>query len=223
MKFNCSICNKQGFKNFKSHLKNSHAMNEIMYLKDFPKETELYDKFLAHKKELDKAKSPNSLAFYLKKEMNNEEATTLRTEYQDFVSIKAIMSLYECSEKDAVEHQIIRNAKIRKTNELNNKWIPLERKSEVELYYRNTWILTEKNYKKYYDIINPNKYDRGNFTYHIDHKYSLQQGFLNSVDYKLIASPANLAMLYFRENSKKGANCSITLEQLEKEASKYEY
>jgi protein-tyrosine-phosphatase len=376
MKYNCSLCGKIGLKNFKTHLKRTHQTTEEHYLTLFPEEVETYEKFLEHKKYIDKTKSPNSIEFYLYAGMTEEEAkealeahrkklpfrkrenisttveywvkkgyteyeakkiisskqkergdvvlkkygnTETRTfnkdfvehrkqleidkisienscsiqeaeelyrhkritisprrveywlnkgyteeeskklvsewqklmsprtleywvnkgysieeaklkqaNYQDFSSITAIINLYDCSEQEAIEYQITKNAKVRATNELNSYWIPLDKKSECELYYRDVWRLTEKNYKKYYDVINPNNVKRGHFKnetnpWHLDHKYSIKQGFLDKIDYSLIASVANLQIILGKENIKKKDKCSISLEELKKEAAKYEY
>lgn len=376
MKYNCSLCGKQGLKNFKTHLKRTHKITEEDYLSQYPEEARQYELFLEHKKYLDRTKSPNSIEFYLhagmsedeakealeihrkklpfrkreninttveywikkgytedqakkiisnkqkergeaalkkygnvetrtynkefiehrkqleidnlsiefccskeeaeklfksrrinvsprrveywvskghtkeesiklvsewqkimsprtleywvNKGYNKEEAEIKRSEYQDFSSINAIIKLYNCSEKEAIEYQITKSAKVRSTNELNNNWIPLNKKSECELYYRDVWNLTEKNYKRYYTIINPNNLKRSHFKnetnpWHLDHKFSVKQGFLENVDYKIIASPANLEIISGKENSIKKDKCSISLEELKKEAEKYEY
>ena len=50
--------------------------------------------------------------------------------------------------------------------------------------------------------------------HHIDHMYSISQGFLNNVPPKTIGHFSNLQMLPAVKNITKGSSCSITLEDL---------
>jgi hypothetical protein len=54
----------------------------------------------------------------------------------------------------------------------------------------------------------------GKYDYHIDHKYSVYEGFKNNVDVKIISSKENLQMLYYLDNLSKGVGCSIQLGEL---------
>jgi len=56
--------------------------------------------------------------------------------------------------------------------------------------------------------------------YHLDHKYSIFQGFLDGVPADVIGSKFNLEMLPWRENLIKRTKCSISLEELMNEANK---
>lgn len=64
------------------------------------------------------------------------------------------------------------------------------------------------------DIINPLKYKRSQNDYHIDHKFSLKQGFLNNIPIEIITHPLNLQMIYCKENLSKQDSCCISLEDL---------
>lgn len=50
--------------------------------------------------------------------------------------------------------------------------------------------------------------------YHLDRKYSVIEGFKNNVEPKLIGNIKNLEFIPWKDNLKKRANCSITLEEL---------
>jgi len=52
--------------------------------------------------------------------------------------------------------------------------------------------------------------------YHLDHKYSVAEGFRNNVPVEIIGSIANLEFIPATDNMKKGAACSITEQQLRK-------
>jgi hypothetical protein len=83
-----------------------------------------------------------------------------------------------------------------------------------ELYYYNVKRLTEIIYKKYSYIINPLGLPRGRNEYHLDHKFSIYEGFRRNILPYIIASVNNLEMLKEAENISKGKNCSITEKQL---------
>lgn len=97
--------------------------------------------------------------------------------------------------------------------------IPDKFLSDYQKYRKLVKKLTEKTYKKYKDIINPNNFKRvtnGNIGYQLDHRYSIFEGFLNDVAPKIISSHHNLHMLEWYKNRKKGKDCSITLNELNK-------
>lgn len=81
--------------------------------------------------------------------------------------------------------------------------------------YRNkVRSLTAKNYRKYREVINPNEYNLSRTEYHLDHKYSIYEGYKNNVDVRVISSKENLEVIHSHENLKKQTNCSITLDEL---------
>ena len=75
-------------------------------------------------------------------------------------------------------------------------------------YQREVSKLTEQNYAKCIETINPNRYPRtisgveGGFQ--LDHKISIRYGFDNNIEPEIIASVENLQMLPWIENVKKG-------------------
>ena len=85
---------------------------------------------------------------------------------------------------------------------------------KVENYKKQVRSLSAKTYKTYKDIINPNNLKKGKKDYHIDHKYSLYEGYKNNVDVRIISSKENLQMLKYSENLSKQGKCDITLEEL---------
>ena len=64
------------------------------------------------------------------------------------------------------------------------------------------------------NIINPNNLKRGHKLYHIDHKFSVKRGYLLGLPIEIITHPANLEMLYYRDNMVKSDKCSITIQDL---------
>ena len=55
---------------------------------------------------------------------------------------------------------------------------------------------------------------RGRTKYHIDHRYSKKEGFLNNIEPHIIGNIENLELLYFTINCSKKCSCSITINEL---------
>lgn len=87
-------------------------------------------------------------------------------------------------------------------------------KNGWDLYYFLVWKYTKHNYKLYKNKINPNNLKRSTGHYHLDHKFSISQGFKQGILPQIIGSANNLEMLNHSNNISKGAKCSITLEEL---------
>jgi hypothetical protein len=81
---------------------------------------------------------------------------------------------------------------------------------EFKKYRRKVYYWSSKN-----DLTQlTNHNNRGLTDYHLDHKYSITEGFKNKVPPKIIGSIYNLEFLLYTDNVKKGTKCSITLEKL---------
>lgn len=90
------------------------------------------------------------------------------------------------------------------------EWMHLNEKSDYELYSRLVWIETRKN-----NIKEMSNYDKRGVTgFHLDHKYSIFEGFKNNVPPHIIGGMKNLEFLPFAENCSKGRNCSVTLDEI---------
>jgi len=74
--------------------------------------------------------------------------------------------------------------------------------------------LTNENFCKYYYSINPKELKRAYKHYHIDHIYSIMNGFKNNIPAKVIANPTNLQMLWYKDNISKKDNSDITIDEL---------
>lgn len=96
----------------------------------------------------------------------------------------------------------------------NNKFEnAVKYKNGWDRYKFLVWYYTEKSYKKYYNQINPSSLKRDK-NHHLDHKYSIYEGFLNNVSPKIIGGYNNLEILESGENLKKHKKCSISLNEL---------
>ena len=85
--------------------------------------------------------------------------------------------------------------------------------NDKELYCSYVRLLTERTYLKYRDEIDP--YRLRSKSYHLDHRYSVVQGYYDRIDPKIIASKHNLEIIPGVTNSKKNSKCSISLSELQ--------
>jgi hypothetical protein len=86
---------------------------------------------------------------------------------------------------------------------------------EFILYKRKVRSISDKSYKEYAHIINPKNIPRSK-TWHLDHKFSIYEGFQSNVPPEVIGHWSNLTMLDNSTNQSKGTRCSLTLDQLVK-------
>lgn len=96
---------------------------------------------------------------------------------------------------------------------------PEEFLTEYQKYSKEVRRLTEKTYRKYKHVINPNSVKRvksGREGYQLDHKYSIIEGFLNDVEPSVISSRYNLQMLKWEDNIVKSGHCHISLKELKR-------
>lgn len=100
----------------------------------------------------------------------------------------------------------ISNARIR------NGATPKHLRSLRRLYYDTVWKITEENWRDHFDSINPERLNR---TYNaLDHIYSIQQGFRDSIPPYIIGHWTNLRVISLSENGIKGMRCDKSKEEL---------
>lgn len=104
--------------------------------------------------------------------------------------------------------------KNRRTQISSGRWIDPSMRSEWYRYKRNVRRLTRKNYLANKDYINPQDFPFGNALYHIDHIYSIKDGFKNGIPYQLIANKYNLRVVWHIDNKKKHTISEQTIQEL---------
>jgi hypothetical protein len=94
--------------------------------------------------------------------------------------------------------------------------IPIEQKNNYELYRKLVYRYTRMSLRNFNDTINPKKLKRGNKNgeYHLDHKFSISEGFKNNIPPFIIGSQYNLEYIPNKENLSKLSGCSITINDL---------
>ena len=82
-------------------------------------------------------------------------------------------------------------------------------RSAFQRYRREVQTLTERNYKQFKPLINPESLPRTKMGvvggYQLDHKISVKEGFERNLEPNLVASINNLQMLSWRENRQKAS------------------
>lgn len=99
--------------------------------------------------------------------------------------------------------------KIRKYKEENGEWIPLENYSDFKLYKRQVLAYTRKN-----NLESLKNYNLRSNAFHLDHRYSIKQGFKDNIPTYIIGNICNLEIISSKDNSIKKDKCSITKEEL---------
>jgi len=87
-----------------------------------------------------------------------------------------------------------------------------EEKTEKQKYYLEVLKYTNRSYVEFFDFIN-NENNRS-IDFHLDHIYSIYDGFKNKIDPIILGSIINLQLLPAKINIKKNKNSWITLDEL---------
>ncbi len=106
-------------------------------------------------------------------------------------------------------------SKIKHTNVTMGRWISDEQKSDMQKYYSVVWKFTRK--QNLNELKNIDKRGSLQFTkdaHHLDHKFSIKEGFVNCILPHYIGNINNLEMLPASINCSKGAKCSISIDDL---------
>jgi len=98
---------------------------------------------------------------------------------------------------------------IRKTHEDLGLWVTRSNRTDWSRYKQNVKRITQRNW-----LLHGYEYNKGLYDDHLDHKYSIYNGFKYNVPVEVIGSIVNLQILSARENQTKRESNSITLEQL---------
>ncbi len=93
--------------------------------------------------------------------------------------------------------------------------IPLELLDDFSYYSYIVWKTTKRQeIKLLKNFDKRGRIDLNKEAYHLDHQYSIREGFLNNIPTYIIGNIENLEMILGRDNCSKQANCSITIEEL---------
>lgn len=105
-------------------------------------------------------------------------------------------------------------SKMRKTFEAKGLWVPLDDMSDYMKYKKEVIRYTNMNNISEMENADKRGLAGSEGSYHLDHKFSIQQGYINKVPPEVIGSSSNLIFIPWEENVSKQAKCSIDLEEL---------
>jgi len=122
-----------------------------------------------------------------------------------------------CIEKYGVDNpsksdQVIN--KIKRSRVASGDWVSDADRDELELYRIAVKKISAKSYHDHYYKINPKNLPRSRYKYHLDHIFSVEEGFKQGISPEVIGHWTNLRMLWHLDNSVKNIKCHKTLEQL---------
>lgn len=132
---------------------------------------------------------------------------------------KSLQKRKKCCSRDCLNKYLIKiEARSGKNNSNfgNRKYTDLEYKNWQE-YKEKARIESYATYRLYKNKINPKNHKIGRYKYHLDHKYSIHDGFHNDVPIGIISHSNNLQILFCKDNLKKNKNSCITLNELKGE------
>lgn len=93
--------------------------------------------------------------------------------------------------------------------------IPLEKIEEFNIYSKKVRYLTRSGFLKNKKLIDGYEMkERDSKKYHIDHIYSISDGFLNKIDPEIISSYINLRVISKISNLEKGKKSDISIDEL---------
>lgn len=91
---------------------------------------------------------------------------------------------------------------------LNRQFIPSDKLEHYHKYRAEAWQITRLNAKHVPNIQNRSR------EYHLDHKFSVYEGYVNNIPPEIIGSVCNLEIIPAYDNLSKGSSCSITVDEL---------
>lgn len=103
-----------------------------------------------------------------------------------------------------------------KISQQSKEWHALTHKDKtaLKLYYHEVRLATNKSWYANFYRLNNGIQNKRSRELHLDHIYSISEGFKNSVPPEIIGHWTNLQLLPKLSNSSKGAKCFKTIEQL---------
>lgn len=110
-------------------------------------------------------------------------------------------------------NKIGRKISQKKTEFWNDVYKDVALPMSIKEYQKSVWRYTNKSYREEKQLLDPNNIRSTDW--HVDHKFSISEGYRNNVAPEIIGHIANLRMLDRHTNCAiKGSKCSITLNEL---------
>ena len=81
-------------------------------------------------------------------------------------------------------------------------------------YNKMVRAITARIYRQHSNLINPLNLELGRGKYHLDHKFSISEGYKLNIPPQIIGSKENLEIITEKENCSKQQKCSISYDEL---------
>jgi len=209
----CEICGEQMKQITPNHLKYKHQSTLKEYINSYPKSKLLSDSLRKELRNKNPMKSSNSIKKIAETKLqkhgnpnyNNieKQKSTIKNRY----NISNIMQLPHNIERAKKQLDLIRERKY-----LSGEWIPAELKEGYIGYRDVVRLLTEQTFKKYYYKINNS--DKRSKEWHLDHKYSIKDGYMNGIPAWMLAIKENLEIVHHTINESKNSKSTIGINEL---------
>ena len=145
---------------------------------------------------------------YLVNELNSEDIGNILGFSKTFICKYIKTTDYQRSSSERVSR-----ACVKRFNNISYDEY-LKNLPEYKNYKYRVYILTRKQNLNLLENYNKRAKSGVIGGYHLDHKYSICEGFKNSISPEIISDIKNLEFIPWEENIKKRTNCSITLNEL---------
>ena len=209
----CEICSRKFRQITENHLKYKHNTTLEEYTIQYPNAPLLSESLRKELRNNNPMKDKNviskiantKLSRYGNKNFNNIQKQQ-----------KTIQEKYGVDNVSKLPHNIERSKKqleeIRKRAYESGRWLSAEDKIGYIGYRDRVRNLSNQNFKKYREL-----YDmtvKRSREWHLDHKYSIFDGYKNNISESIIAHPCNLDLIHHTINESKNIKSSITLSEL---------
>lgn len=164
-------------------------------------------------------KTLNNKSEYEKQIINKKKIywNTKSPEDQEDIKNRMVSTLKRTVSKRTIEEKRELGKRMSDSQVRNGIATPVEDRDKFQEYRNKVGLESARH-----DIHLLENFDkRGPKEYHLDHKYSVFEGFKNNVPVEIIGHICNLEMLRYSENTSKGEKCSITLDELKELIKKY--
>ncbi len=209
----CEICNKKFRQITENHLKYRHAISLLEYRKQYPRAKLLSENLRLELKE----KNPMNDERYIQKIKDTKLERYGNETFNNIDKNKETMLFrYGVENPSQLEHNKQRALKnleeIRKRAYESGRWLSAQDKQGYLGYRDRVRLLTKQTLKE-----NRNQIDnlhKRSHEWHLDHKYSIFNGFKNNIPEWILAHYCNIEIVHHMINESKNIKNSISIDEL---------
>ena len=209
----CEICKTSMKQITPNHLKHKHQLTIAEYKKQFPDANMISESLrvsLSENNPMNDPRSIDKIKQTKQEKYGNPSFNNIKKQQQ------TLMETYGVSNPAALPHNIERAKKqlddIRARAYETGRYLDPADKPEYIRYRDNVRKLSERTIKRYKTQIKD--IEKRGRKFHLDHKYSIFEGFTNNIDVDILAHICNLEILPSTINETKNIKSSITLIEL---------